>query len=146
MTETLSEKIAAIKAGLKGVTPGEWSHEPTSFNKLDRILYAGRGETRHGLNLMTLGDGDWNFVNNVNHIARLDPGTVGEIIARLERLEADNARLRAALKPFAKEAAQWGSGFTDDGRIYVLPTGSGNNRAKFNVGDLRKARAALEGK
>ena len=82
------QEIERLEALAGKATPGPWSHEPTSFNKLDRILYSNRTESMHGLNLMKLADGDWNHVNNVEFIAAANPSTVLSLIERLRELEA----------------------------------------------------------
>lgn len=89
----MTDRWAALKQAMKKASPAPWSHEPTSFNKLDRILYSSRGGTMHGLNLMTLADGDWNHVNNVDFIALAR----NELPALLE----DNRRMREALERMA---------------------------------------------
>jgi len=116
------EQITAMLKGLDGVTAGPWSVE---MHGPSPVLYSGRGKL-HGLNLLRLSDGDWNFDNNIAHIARCDPSTiralcelalkqlkdevsikreVAEEIAELHRageaLRAENGRLRAALSQIA---------------------------------------------
>lgn len=104
MTDTLSEKIAAIKAGLEGVPEGEWAYRPfmpddwgTIRLSADvrrkcwilaqcRTPYTSDAElSRHRA------DGTDPYQRLGKHIARLDPRTVGEIIARLETFEASVA-------------------------------------------------------
>lgn len=81
------QDIERLEELAKKATPGPWSHEPTSFNKLDRILYSNRTGSMHGLNLMTLADGDWNHVNNVEFIALANPTTILPLIERLREAE-----------------------------------------------------------
>lgn len=85
-----------------------------------------------GIGLIQFDDDDY------HHIARMDPPTALALVEEIERLQADNARMREALKPFADEAIKYDPEEGDDDD---LPFG-----INIVVGDLRRARAALEGK
>lgn len=64
--------------------------------------------------------------------------------ARIAALEAENARLREALAPFAKEADAWWSELPDEARPWIAEPGNvGGADAEFSLHDLRRARAAL---
>lgn len=64
------------------------------------------------------------------------------LLARIEALEAESARLREALEPFSKESKIW-AGYDD---AEVLCEGFPNGpRSLINVGHLRAARRAREG-
>jgi hypothetical protein len=70
--------------------------------------------------------------------------------ARLSELERENARLREALKPFASEGALWHDSTTtptEDEPLWIssYETRRSPDEAKFTLGDLRRARAALAG-
>lgn len=78
----------------------------------------------------------------------LDPSDLIEDAATaLEALSAENERLRKALEPFAREAAEWWWKFGDDQKVSCRPgpPHDENEVAQFTVGDLRAARRALEG-
>lgn len=50
-----------------------------------------------------------------------------------------NDALRAALEPFAKEAATWWDQLPDDARPWIAePGNTGGDDAQFTVGDLRR--------
>jgi hypothetical protein len=59
----------------------------------------------------------------------------------MANLQAENARLRKALKPFADEAGHWDFYTADEPLVEGFPTYEGN----ITVGDLRDARAVLTG-
>jgi hypothetical protein len=70
--------------------------------------------------------------------------------ARLSELERENAALREALKPFASEGALWHDSTTtptEDEPLWIssYETRRSPDEAKFTLGDLRRARAALAG-
>ena len=70
--------------------------------------------------------------------------------ARLDELERENAALREALKPFASEGARWHDSTTtptEDEPLWIssYETRRSPDEAKFTLGDLRRARAALAG-
>lgn len=70
------------------------------------------------------------------------PECAQELEAALYEVESENARLRAALKPFTHEdlCAQL-SGNAEGNASPVF----GRNKAILTLGDFRKARAALNG-
>ena len=63
---------------------------------------------------------------------------VGDAAYEITRLRADNERLREALKPFSDAAST--DDYVDDIEIAETDTAR-----KITFGDLRRARAALEG-
>ena len=79
------DEIRALLEGCGGVTPGPWTVE---MHGPSPVLYSGRSNERHGLNLLRLSDGDWNFNNNAAHIARCDPDTIRELCTRVLEAEA----------------------------------------------------------
>jgi hypothetical protein len=89
------DEIKALLEGCEGVTPGPWTVE---MHGPSPVLYSGRSNERHGLNLMRLSDGDWNFNNNAAHIARCDPSTIAELCTRLLSAEARVRVLEEALR------------------------------------------------
>ncbi|MCK5746792.1 MAG: hypothetical protein KAH44_11285 [Oricola sp.] len=66
----------------------------------------------------------------------------------LTRALEENGRLREALEPFAKEAAEWDESVDDDHRPRQTEPGCkrtyDGSEAEFTVGDLRRAREAYE--
>jgi hypothetical protein len=86
-------------------------------------------------------------INRADH--GVDRQMAREAKAEIEKLRAENKRLRAALEPFAKAA----DGFErspiknpEDVFAYAGVRGSDGDVGAITVGDLRRARAALEGK
>lgn len=94
MTEPISdERLAEIRAGLEGVTPGPWRVCETHEGEIiGRPSWPCR---RHGV------DGEWRVAiadeldgatfeqdANASHIARLDPQTVAALLSRLDKAEA----------------------------------------------------------
>ena len=90
-----------IKALLAVATPGPWTCEPHGNTM---ALYAGRSGTMHGLRLLNLDDGDWNFHANASLIARAP-----DLAARVIELEAENARLRDAINEATDPDFIWGA-------------------------------------
>lgn len=85
----------------------------------------------------------------------LDPqgafATITALRAALDRAEARVANLEAALRPFGDEADAWGHLVPDDHAPLCVEMGHTDGRyygsaAKYTVGDLRRARAALADK
>jgi chlorite dismutase len=60
---------------------------------------------------------------------------------RLSELEAENARLREALEPFAKEEGTWAASVADSYRPGILEPNqrTAHAKAEFCIGDLRRA-------
>lgn len=70
---------------------------------------------------------------------------IGNLTDALLSLREENARLRAALEPFSKQADTWNEipgiiSWADD--IELWQPGA-NRRASVTIGDCRRARAAL---
>ena len=68
--------------------------------------------------------------------------TIGRLVAAFEALEAENARLREALRPFAEYMGD----MDKDSLGNPLPDGEGVGWVYLTQGDFRRARAALGGK
>lgn len=73
-----------------------------------------------------------------DYSARILSALSPEYLERVRAMEAENARLREALEPFADQAAS----FDSDGTEFV-PNGFHPSHAEHTIGDLRRARAAL---
>jgi len=81
----------------------------------------------------------WKFVDSRDH---------DWLIQRVEELEADNAKLREALKPFVElyEVELWEKELTFGGQsFYDVFTDADKLKLKIPVGVLRKASEALNG-
>lgn len=133
MTDIISdEALAAIKAGLEWLPSGGWAIAPHGQNT--DAVFGGNGEiiaqcaARHC---------NRRYEATIEHIARMDPQTVAAIIARLEAAEAENKRLREALRPFGNHYQSWMDHYADHITSSTFPI--------HTIGDLRRARAALEG-
>lgn len=72
-----------------------------------------------------------------------------KIKAALSASEAEVARLKEALRPFAEEAAEWADTVHDDYTPRQTEPGHEctyeGSESKFTIADLRRARAALTG-
>jgi len=69
-----------------------------------------------------------------------------DLIQENRNLSARVAELEAALRPFAKEWAEWRGDPGDEVHpIIKASTLEGNNFAAFTVGDLKRAAALLSG-
>ncbi|WP_050577734.1 hypothetical protein [Sinorhizobium meliloti] len=68
--------------------------------------------------------------------------TAEEAASEIDRLRRELEEARKALEPFANEAAELAVGITDD-CVYALPRFPELGLSGFDVGDLRRARAAL---
>lgn len=85
MTNHISdERLAALKAGLEGVTPGPW--EPGTAAGGKTHIYGYRGRTICLFSWQKWEEGK--TVRDVTHIANCDPDTIASLIARLEAAEA----------------------------------------------------------
>ena len=62
----------------------------------------------------------------------------------LSSLLAENARLKQALEPFAREADAWDETMLGDDAEFVLENAD-TEQADFMLGDFRRARSALHG-
>ena len=76
-----------------------------------------------------------------NEIDRLK-SDIESALSAVTETTLENDRLRAALKPFAEEAAELGPGIPDDAP-FAIDNFSHIGWSDFTVGDLRRARAAL---
>ena len=88
------------------------------------------------------------IIGNLHTVEEKHRGTANTHFHRANRLQAENERLRAALEPFASEADMWGDLVPDDHAPLCVEMGHTDGRyygsaAKYTVGDLRLARAAL---
>lgn len=79
----VAQIIADIEAWLDKATPGEWTIEPHGDGQ---VLYSGRGPTRHGLNLVYLREGDWNWHTNANYIVSVGPDRIRALLDEVKRL------------------------------------------------------------
>lgn len=100
-------------------------HEPTDEDAIEAA------DVERLRNTLQLHAGDCQSLN----------GEVTMFKERAEAAEADNERLRVALKPFAEAAKCAEDDETDD---YCVAGSSARHR--MTLGDLRRARAALEPK
>ncbi len=66
--------------------------------------------------------------------------------ARALSAEAERDRMREALEPFAREADEWAEHYNDDGIPLCCVDETNPERAEFTIGDLRRARQALNPK
>lgn len=95
MTPITDEALAAIKAGLEGVTPGPWAYECHGDGTsgvgylLDEndIPQTGKQETGEMLVAEPVAVEVANELD-ADHIARMDPDTVLSMLARIEAAEA----------------------------------------------------------
>lgn len=106
----VAQIIADIEAWLDKATPGEWTIEPHGDGQ---VLYSGRGPTRHGLNLVYLREGDWNWHTNANYIVSVGPDRIRALLDEvkektraLEFTKASNDILRKALDAAEDELAR----------------------------------------
>ncbi len=81
--------------------------------------------------------------NNPNEFVRTyeTPPIQKEAAARISALEAENKRLREAIKPFADEAENL-VGWSDED---LLPIAEAESEETLTVGMFRRAKAELEG-
>ena len=109
-------------------TPGVWMH---LFG--DRFVYTRLEDGCRGRRVVGV-DCVSSPADNValDFVAKANPTSILALIAEMERL-------REALKPFAREAEMW-SGVSIMADTYK-PQGR-----EYSIGDLRRARAALEAK
>lgn len=133
------EAIAAIKAGLEGVTEGPWLASDSDTMSGARAVFGDRGLLGCGQIAITPPEFAAQSANAA-HIARMDPATVASLIARIELAEARVKALEEALQPFSARAAQYDPAENDDEEPDWSEKGPG-----LSVGDLRRARAALGG-
>lgn len=69
-----------------------------------------------------------------------------DVVSDLQADRASSLRLLAALRPFAHEADRWPVGHTPDETPMIAATGVAPGfEYRFTLGDLRKARAAVDG-
>lgn len=73
----------------------------------------------------------------------VSPAEALALVEEIERMRADNARLREALKPFAAIANDYNDQDADDFEVF---TDFDNLGASLPLKRFRRARAALEGK
>ena len=75
------ERLAELA---RKATQGEWSLEQRRAGTF--TLFAGRSDQLHGLNLLEMGDLDWNGENNTRFIAACSPRLVLELLHELNHL------------------------------------------------------------
>jgi hypothetical protein len=139
MTNPISdEALAAIKAGLGGVTPGPWRVGSSGPNT-DAIIdsdkrYIAECTARHC---------NWRYEALIEHIARLDPKTVASLIERLERAEGRVTALEARRERLERALTWYG----ENARLARLIHSEGDlGRKNLAEDGGKRARAALEGK
>ena len=140
------ELIAEIKAGLEGVTPGPWRVP----GKRTPYVFRDGGDDYGSVHVAECGnDRDKEIARynlprwlaDAHHIARCSPDKIAAVLARLEAAEAENKRLREALQPLRAAAnALDGRHVEPDERRWP------GEIPMLTVAELRRARAALEGK
>lgn len=150
----LDEKIAAIRAGLDGVTPGPWVAPDGAVEhdtRYQECCGQGNYDTGECCSFPVVRGEFYSIaigVNNVDgaHIARLDPDTVRAILDRLgavtrerDRLRAENERMREAL---TKARSVLVRAFD---RIHVLPRTTDTELSEEIGKAMVCARAALNG-
>jgi hypothetical protein len=89
------------------------------------------------------------LTNETPRIPALPRALATDAANRLDELERENARLREALEPFAAMADDWSPNFNDTQGFSTRPmpnyeAGDLKFAPDFIMGDLRRARAALE--
>jgi len=91
----VSKLISDLRAGLEGVTPGEWRVGPVD----DTIVTAADGSEVAQI------DGDYNEPDlwpimeaNAAHIARCSPDNIAALLTHVAALEAENTRLCARVE------------------------------------------------
>lgn len=96
---------------------------------------------------------NWQLAYRQKRAAEAERDSWRRVSERLEgekvAAEANAARMREALEPFAVEANGWADMWHDDYIPVLTPATDDegyNEKAAFTVGDLRRARAALEAK
>lgn len=86
-TEPISdERLAEIRAGLEGVTPGPWRAVPTAEGMCDMRVTAPNPLSRSGRRTVAL-IAPTKHDEVAHHIARLDPQTVAALLSRLDKAE-----------------------------------------------------------
>jgi hypothetical protein len=91
--QAIAARLTAIAERLKAATPGEWSWEDdgdqhTYGQTRKATLYADRGPTAHGLNLLGRLEPDANGFNNLQFIANA-PADIRFLLAHVETLERE---------------------------------------------------------
>lgn len=145
MTAPDTDTLAGL---LAEATPGEWEEitpeggiwPPRVFSGSTIVSMVDNSDMTHG-----------EKVANARLIA-LAPELAAEVISLRAQAAKDKARierLEAALRPFADEAAMWGDLVPNDHAPLCVEMGHTDgayygSAAKYTVGDLRAARAALE--
>lgn len=92
--------IADIEAVLDKATPGEWTIEAHGDGE---VLYAGRGLMTHGLNLVSLLDGDQNWHHNRAYIAACSPDRIRALVDEVRRLREERDDSEERCGKFADE-------------------------------------------
>lgn len=106
MTDELKVRIAALRAGLEGVTPGPW--------KLSRYrgitVYADQWGRRYSTIVARCDSNAYEDEANSDHLARCDPGTIKDILdaleaaeARVKEFEEENASIRKGVRECDKD-------------------------------------------
>lgn len=115
MTETAKAKMAAIVAGLDGVTPGPWSIKPDHQHPEDVHHVVGPSKIVVGLDGICSPHrmSDRTFredMANMAHIARCSPDNIRTLASYIRHLEEENSRMAKALEEARKRMRNaWGA-------------------------------------
>jgi uncharacterized small protein (DUF1192 family) len=131
--------IAEMRAGLEGVTPGPWAYVPDHFSdgSIKRRSVCVERSKYDWIDLIS----DLNNASDAAHIARCNPANIAALLDKIERLRADNARLRDAVdESYSTLAAAFN-------RIHGLPRTSDTelaDRIEATRAKIERAREAME--
>ncbi|QRY69219.1 hypothetical protein JVX98_13440 [Ensifer sp. PDNC004] len=125
--------LSEIVAGLDGVSKGKWCQFHPSYCEEAKGAPFSDWDSSHDLSAVHNGErrriATFKHASDAAHVDRLSEENIRAIVAYVEQLEK-------ALEPFAAEANQFAE---------TWPDGARERPDKFNLGDLRRARAALGG-
>lgn len=147
---TTAEHIAAIRKALEaGPTPGEWGTEQDRERpQIHRVM--GESTVVEGLDGICEPDrmNDRTFEEsrmNMAFIASCNPVAMTAVLAEIDRLKAENERMRQALEPFSKYAGPIFERNFNVGDVVSSIIASDGGEAMLLAGDFFIARAALKG-
>jgi hypothetical protein len=97
--------IAEMRAGLEGVTPGEWEYYPHKEGdwRKPESPAAMVNETGDKVIDCTWASATEEGQRTYKHIARCSPANIAALLDEIERLRADNARLQTAVNSIASQ-------------------------------------------
>jgi len=138
---TAKHFLSEIVAGLDGVSQGKWCQFHPSYCEEANGAPFSAWDSSHDLSAVHDGErrriATFKHAGDAAHVDLCSPDRIRAIAAYVEQLEK-------ALEPFAREADELAAGITDD-CVYALPRFPDLGLTDFDVGDLRRARAALGG-